>query len=90
MARNSYSGPCYRCGEIVTPGTGHFERNPKAKNEKWRVQHSDCAMRWRGAAQEPTKGQALRAHHEHVERVNKKNRAMQKKHGLETVSSAQK
>jgi hypothetical protein len=35
--RNKYGGPCYKCGERVEPGTGHFERVP---GHGWRVQHA--------------------------------------------------
>jgi hypothetical protein len=45
--RNAYPGTCYRCGERVEAGEGHFERHPTASG-KWRTQHADCAIRWRG------------------------------------------
>lgn len=45
MARNRYPGTCYRCGQRVEPGDGHFERVPEGG---WRVQHAGCAIRWRG------------------------------------------
>lgn len=38
MARNQYAGPCYECGRIVEPGTGHFERVP---GNGWRVKHAN-------------------------------------------------
>lgn len=38
--RNQYPGKCYRCGEIVKPKQGHFERH----NGSWRVQHANCAI----------------------------------------------
>ena len=38
--RNKYPGICYRCKNLVEPGTGHFERTPFG----WRVQHADCAI----------------------------------------------
>ena len=57
--RNKYPGPCYRCGMTVLAGAGHFERMAGA----WRVQHSDCAIRWRGKPA-PTQAEA-RAAHEH-------------------------
>lgn len=47
--RNAYPGMCYRCGDKVEVGAGHFERHPTA-NGKWRTQHADCAIRWRGKA----------------------------------------
>ena len=37
MARNQYGGDCYRCGEWVKPGDGHFER---VIGKGWRVQHA--------------------------------------------------
>lgn len=57
--RNSYSGICYRCGETVEAGEGHFE---KVNGGGWRVQHADCAIRWRGKAA-PTREEARAARH---------------------------
>lgn len=45
IVRNKYPGVCYRCGEVVEPGAGHFEKLPGGG---WRVQHADCAIKWRG------------------------------------------
>lgn len=42
--RNRYPGTCYRCGDLVAPGDGHFER----LGGRWRTQHADCAIKWRG------------------------------------------
>jgi hypothetical protein len=42
--RNKYPGKCYRCGQPVGPGDGHFERY----NKGWRVQHAGCAISHRG------------------------------------------
>jgi hypothetical protein len=42
--RNQYAGTCYRCGEFVAPGAGHFERF----KGRWRTQHADCAIKYRG------------------------------------------
>lgn len=42
--RNRYPGTCYRCGERVGVGEGHFERAPGG----WRVQHAICAIEHRG------------------------------------------
>lgn len=42
--RNKYPGVCYRCQMYVEPGDGHFERYRGG----WRMQHADCAIRWRG------------------------------------------
>lgn len=42
--RNRYPGPCYRCGQWVAPGEGHFERF----QGRWRTQHADCAIENRG------------------------------------------
>jgi hypothetical protein len=36
--RNKYEGTCYKCGQIVKVGEGHFERH----YGKWRVQHFGC------------------------------------------------
>ena len=43
--RNQYAGTCYRCGEMVEPGAGHFERWP---GHGWRTQHASCARWFRG------------------------------------------
>lgn len=42
--RNKYPGYCYRCGDYVKKGEGHFER----KRGYWRLQHADCAIKYRG------------------------------------------
>ncbi len=42
--RNNYAGICYRCSTAVEPGAGHFERFRGG----WRVQHAECAIRYRG------------------------------------------
>ena len=49
--RNRYSGPCYRCGKNVAVGAGHFESIPFGR---WRVQHADCAIEWRGKSDHAT------------------------------------
>jgi hypothetical protein len=59
--RNQYAGLCYRCGERVEPGEGHFERHPTATG-KWRTQHADCAILWRGKPS-PTMDEAKAARH---------------------------
>ena len=41
--RNRYPGYCYRCGDLVAAGEGHFERH----GFQWRTQHADCALTWR-------------------------------------------
>lgn len=41
--RNRYPGTCYRCGERVEKGAGHFERHKGG----WRVQHAECAIKHR-------------------------------------------
>ena len=38
--RNKFGGPCYRCGQWVKKGEGHFERHKGG----WRVQHASCAI----------------------------------------------
>ena len=42
--RNRFGGKCYRCGEWVAPGDGHFERF----RASFRVQHALCAIEHRG------------------------------------------
>ena len=39
MARNKYSGYCYKCNTYVPPGFGHFERCANS----WRIQCVKCA-----------------------------------------------
>ncbi len=48
--RNKYPGPCYRCGKRVEVGEGHFEGGGRMRGMlgQWRVQHAECAKRWRG------------------------------------------
>ncbi len=41
--RNRYPGPCYRCGNTVEKGDGHFERY----NGRWRVIHETCVREQR-------------------------------------------
>lgn len=41
--RNRYPGTCYRCGQFVLAGAGHFERH----NGGWRTQHAECAIKFR-------------------------------------------
>lgn len=44
--RNQFAGTCYRCGETVEAGAGHFEKTPFSRG--WRVQHAECAIKFRG------------------------------------------
>lgn len=44
--RNKHPGTCYRCGEHVAVGAGHFERHAG----RWRTQHATCAINAREAA----------------------------------------
>lgn len=55
--RNKHPGICYRCGETVAPGDGHFERVSDALRRKvratkitgkWAMQHAECAIKYRG------------------------------------------
>ena len=54
--RNQYPGTCYRCGEEVPAGAGHFERRtaqnaakwPGKPLPQWLLQHASCAVRYRG------------------------------------------
>lgn len=50
MSRNKYPGDCYRCGEWVPAGEGHYERLAG----HWRVQHATCAIEMRGVP-DPTR-----------------------------------
>lgn len=54
--RNQYPGSCYRCGEWVPAGAGHFERLGRT----WRVQHADCAIKFRGQPDEARQEQSAR------------------------------
>jgi len=56
---NRYPAPCYRCGKIVEPGAGVFEKFGRVQRKKWpnapygvkwQVQHHECAKRWSGTA----------------------------------------
>ena len=42
--RNKFPGTCFRCGQWVAEGAGHFERTGRT----WRVQHAECAIKFRG------------------------------------------
>lgn len=46
--RNKYSGYCYRCGGFVDRGEGHYEIMRNGRGSKWRLQHADCAVKYRG------------------------------------------
>jgi len=43
--RNQYRGTCYRCGETVEPGEGHFE---KRRHGRWATHHATCAIAYHG------------------------------------------
>ncbi len=46
--RNKFPGICYRCGKQVEVGAGHFEKyNDPQTGIKWRVQHAECAIKFR-------------------------------------------
>lgn len=49
--RNKFPGICYRCGENVAVGAGHFEKMP---GHGWRVQHATCAIEFRGCPDDVT------------------------------------
>lgn len=70
--RNRHPGRCYRCGMTVMVGAGHFERHD-SPGGKWRVQHADCATRWRGKPA-PTMAEA-RAAHEHPKYMRREQQA---------------
>ena len=55
--RNKYAGTCYRCGKVVEPGGGHFERH----NGGWRTQHANCAIVYRGTDKKADTSAALAA-----------------------------
>lgn len=38
--RNQYPGVCYRCGSMVAPKEGHFERH----GGRWRTIHAGCVF----------------------------------------------
>lgn len=44
--RNKYEGTCYRCGQRVEAGDGHFEK--VVGTNQWRTQHASCAIKYRG------------------------------------------
>lgn len=73
--RNKFAGPCYRCGETVEPGQGHFERIPlkqrKPGDPKWRTQHAECAIKHRGTDVQhtPCSDVYLAEKRQHVERA---------------------
>lgn len=46
--RNKYPGYCYRCGGYVDCGEGHYEIMRNGRDSKWRIQHADCAVKYRG------------------------------------------
>lgn len=54
--RNKYAGSCYRCGKLVSPGQGHFERDQGG----WKVQHADCAIAARLKAQKLRRREAIK------------------------------
>jgi hypothetical protein len=48
--RNKFPGICYRCGQRVEAGKGHFEKVIGAESRgepKWRTQHAECAIKAR-------------------------------------------
>ena len=55
---NRYAGICYRCGGVVNPGRGVFERTscsherkwPGKIVPKWLTQHHSCAKKYRGTS----------------------------------------
>lgn len=56
--RNKYGGPCYRCGQWVRPGEGHFEKvRDRGSPVRWRTQHAECAIAYRNTQ---TDGRAKR------------------------------
>jgi hypothetical protein len=58
--RNRFPGYCYRCGALVKPNEGHFERlgdrrlnklGEYVRGKKWLLQHAACAIKFRGTDQ---------------------------------------
>lgn len=55
---NRFAGTCYRCGEIVPPGEGVFEKVTRSQLRKWPnvclpkwlTQHHKCAAKFRGTS----------------------------------------
>lgn len=68
--RNKYPGICYRCGKRVEPGEGHFEgygkrfpgRKFRQNISRWRVQHAECAIKYRGTNKNYFHEQREKAH----------------------------
>jgi hypothetical protein len=66
--RNQFSGTCYRCGETVAVGAGHFERNYTGSGPRWRTQHADCAIKFRGVQTEDHKIEEQKRHAARIRR----------------------
>lgn len=62
--RNKFAGPCFRCGQTVAAGEGHFEKlRPERRRllnaptlTKWLTQHAACAIRYRDTDKSIWKG----------------------------------
>lgn len=63
--RNKFPGTCYRCGERVEIGAGHFERRPGG----WRTQHASCAIQHRGTDLGKEGATEARQAHQHRKRL---------------------
>lgn len=63
--RNMFPGKCYRCGEHVPAGEGHFEKARGVRPALWVVQHATCAIELRGnpKGREEAVAAALAARH---------------------------
>lgn len=61
---HNYPTNCYRCGMWVGPEEAHFEKHPGFTTKR-KVQHTDCAIRWRGRPPPPIK-EARLAHEAYV------------------------
>ena len=48
--RNRYPGTCYRCGQPVAKGAGHFEKVRGSRPARWLTKHAECAIADREAA----------------------------------------
>lgn len=56
--RNRHPGPCFRCGEIVERGKGHFQMTREHGSRRWLLQHAECAIayRWTGIGYDGKRG----------------------------------
>lgn len=67
--RNKYPGICYKCGQTVLAGDGHFERKARG----WIVIHAKCVFEQRAEKAERGRLEAMLKHSRKVmlQRQNK-------------------